>query len=744
MKTITILISMVLLTVASSYAQVSITTDGSNPDASAMLDVKSTNSGMLVPRMTATQRDAISNPATGLMVYVTDDNNFYYFNGTSWTQFNGGSDGDWSVNGNDMYSTVSGNVGIGTTSPDQKLDVIGNAGIFGDASDAEGLKLQTAYSNGNTSSRILFSENNNDAWGFSWLFAGSTDPTIGGTAFTLPGNTFYLLNHYNSVAGNVALSVQRNSGNVGIGTNTPTEKLHIEGSIRIVDGNQGNGKILISDADGTAGWADVSTINDGDWMVSGNDMYSAVSGNVGIATTSPTGLFEVYQEGGHINEIIDQQQPLSSAGFHENTLLWQSFTAGIEGYLSKVELWDGGNSNGTFTMKIYSGEGTGGTLLGSSNPVTRNNSNWEYVTFNFPTPISIANGQVYTFAIQGGGDWHISIRYNNPYSGGVVYYSEYIQSNKDIKFKTYVCTSFSDPGSFIVKNDGAVGIGTTSPAQKLHISGSGNISGLIESTDAEARLKLQSGSTYKTLWYRGSDGDFGIWNGSQTQFRIDGGDGHFEFIGGDVGIGTTTPSQNLEVEGDVEIGGGSPDYDGPSEFLTIDARSDQWYLGVQNESSASESDFFIGLSATEDGTFHIQNNGYVGVNTTSPVYTLTVNGSAGKPGGGYWSSSSDIRLKDIHGNYTKGLNEIIKLRPVEFNYKTGNARNLPDTITYQGFVAQEVQDIFPEAVSKAEDGYLDFNMHSINVALVNAVKELKKDNDELKLKIAELMRRIEN
>ncbi|OQX75944.1 MAG: hypothetical protein B6D61_09545 [Bacteroidetes bacterium 4484_249] len=744
MKTITILISMVLLTVASSYAQVSITTDGSNPDASAMLDVKSTNSGMLVPRMTATQRDAISNPATGLMVYVTDDNNFYYFNGTSWTQFNGGSDGDWSVNGNDMYSTVSGNVGIGTTSPDQKLDVIGNAGIFGDASDAEGLKLQTAYSNGNTSSRILFSENNNDAWGFSWLFAGSTDPTIGGTAFTLPGNTFYLLNHYNSVAGNVALSVQRNSGNVGIGTNNPTEKLHIEGSIRIVDGNQGNGKILISDADGTAGWADVSTINDGDWMVSGNDMYSAVSGNVGIATTSPTGLFEVYQEGGHINEIIDQQQPLSSAGFHENTLLWQSFTAGIEGYLSKVELWDGGNSNGTFTMKIYSGEGTGGTLLGSSNPVTRNNSNWEYVTFNFPTPISIANGQVYTFAIQGGGDWHISIRYNNPYSGGVVYYSEYIQSNKDIKFKTYVCTSFSDPGSFIVKNDGAVGIGTTSPAQKLHISGSGNISGLIESTDAEARLKLQSGSTYKTLWYRGSDGDFGIWNGSQTQFRIDGGDGHFEFIGGDVGIGTTTPSQNLEVEGDVEIGGGSPDYDGPSEFLTIDARSDQWYLGVQNESSASESDFFIGLSATEDGTFHIQNNGYVGVNTTSPVYTLTVNGSAGKPGGGYWSSSSDIRLKDIHGNYTKGLNEIIKLRPVEFNYKTGNARNLPDTITYQGFVAQEVQDIFPEAVSKAEDGYLDFNMHSINVALVNAVKELKKDNDELKLKIAELMRRIEN
>ena len=45
-----------------------INNDGSNADASAMLDVKSTNKGMLVPRMTTAQRNAISNPATGLMI----------------------------------------------------------------------------------------------------------------------------------------------------------------------------------------------------------------------------------------------------------------------------------------------------------------------------------------------------------------------------------------------------------------------------------------------------------------------------------------------------------------------------------------------------------------------------------------------------------------------------------------------------------------------------------------------------
>ena len=52
-----------------SKAQVGINTDGSVPDASAMLDVKSTTSGLLIPRMTAADRDNIASPATGLLVY---------------------------------------------------------------------------------------------------------------------------------------------------------------------------------------------------------------------------------------------------------------------------------------------------------------------------------------------------------------------------------------------------------------------------------------------------------------------------------------------------------------------------------------------------------------------------------------------------------------------------------------------------------------------------------------------------
>ena len=126
MKKIKILLMAISIIISIGLtAQVAITTDGSDADASAMLDVKSSDKGMLIPRMTLAERDAIGTPATGLLVYVTDANDFYFFDGLAWEQFSGGSDGDWIINGNDMSSSVTGNVGIGFPNPSQKLDVNG-------------------------------------------------------------------------------------------------------------------------------------------------------------------------------------------------------------------------------------------------------------------------------------------------------------------------------------------------------------------------------------------------------------------------------------------------------------------------------------------------------------------------------------------------------------------------------------------------------------------------------------------
>jgi hypothetical protein len=113
-------------------------------------------------------------------------------------------------------------------------------------------------------------------------------------------------------------------------------------------------------------------------------------------------------------------------------------------------------------------------------------------------------------------------------------------------------------------------------------------------------------------------------------------------------------------------------------------------------------------------------------------YQLAVNGEAAKTGGSSWSVLSDVRLKNLTGAYVKGLNEIVALQPVTFTYTKDNPRELDPDKEQIGFIAQDVQKIFPEAINECPDGYLDFNMHAINVALVNAIKELKSENDQLK------------
>jgi hypothetical protein len=75
-----------------SYAQVGVGT--TTPHASAALDITSTTSGFLPPRMTQAQRDLISTPAAGLMVYCINcgaNGEPQYYNGTSWVNMVGGT-----------------------------------------------------------------------------------------------------------------------------------------------------------------------------------------------------------------------------------------------------------------------------------------------------------------------------------------------------------------------------------------------------------------------------------------------------------------------------------------------------------------------------------------------------------------------------------------------------------------------------------------------------------------------------
>ena len=93
MKKIVTFFSLFLLAGISVFAQMGINTDNSAPDPSAMLDVKSTSKGLLPPRMTGAQRDAIASPAVGLIIWCSDylpSGQLEVYNGTGWSNMMGG------------------------------------------------------------------------------------------------------------------------------------------------------------------------------------------------------------------------------------------------------------------------------------------------------------------------------------------------------------------------------------------------------------------------------------------------------------------------------------------------------------------------------------------------------------------------------------------------------------------------------------------------------------------------------
>lgn len=121
---------------------------GSDLNASAVFEANSTSKGLLVPRMTQTERDAISSPATGLLVFNTTDGKFNFYTGTVWSsfetqfnipsRFNGYAYAVWSGTGlvfdvywpsyyieNVLYPAGSGQVTLNTADPtNPRLDVI--------------------------------------------------------------------------------------------------------------------------------------------------------------------------------------------------------------------------------------------------------------------------------------------------------------------------------------------------------------------------------------------------------------------------------------------------------------------------------------------------------------------------------------------------------------------------------------------------------------------------------------------
>jgi hypothetical protein len=224
------------------------------------------------------------------------------------------------------------------------------------------------------------------------------------------------------------------------------------------------------------------------------------------------------------------------------------------------------------------------------------------------------------------------------------------------------------------------------------------------------------------VWADSTDADFTSTGANQFLIRASGG----------VGIGTNNPSRILHIKGD-------------NPRILIEASSMSPEINFKNSDDVgTETWALYKHGTTDDFRFYqngdkvtIQNStGNVGIGTTDPgSYKLAVNGSAAKPGGGSWDNFSDIRLKEVKSAYEYGLTEVSKLNPVHYSYKKDNALDLPSDRDFVGLVAQDVQGVIPDAVNKDDKGYLMLNNDPIIWAMLNAIKELKAENEELKKRI---------
>ncbi|TET24206.1 MAG: tail fiber domain-containing protein [Candidatus Cloacimonadota bacterium] len=312
-----------------------------------------------------------------------------------------------------------------------------------------------------------------------------------------------------------------------------------------------------------------------------------------------------------------------------------------------------------------------------------------------------------------------------------------------------------------VNSDGNVGIGEASPQKLLHVNGDARFNNIWITDTPVPFIAFGASAEHGFIQYY--DNSIDIVAKAGRDIRL-GTDNSYDDVvidtDGDVGIGTTTPWTKLEVAGHIRADAGAltnieiwadctnnPAWDYAGIALSNGTNFPATRLQVFGPSHSPPNEFHIRhypdapiiITTNNNERMRITGSGDVCIGTTvSSGFLLAVNGTAAKPGGGSWSTLSDIRLKHIHNNYERGLTEIAKINPVRYTYKKGNELELPTEQNFIGVVAQDIERIIPEAVEENDNGYLMINNDPIIWAMVNAIKELKSQNDELKKKIQQL------
>ena len=538
----------------------------------------------------------------------------------------------------------TGNVGIGTTSPGEKLEVAGKTiirrtGTATAQADTD-LLVTDATAAGSTAQLEILGGNA----GNSMLYFSDTDSYSQGAIQYLHSSDSMNFR----VNASTAMSIN-SSRNVGIGTSSPNTALEVDGAISTTtsDYAQGTtGSRLLLETSGSGNTHSYIQAQSSGGTSNAEDLaLQLYGGNVGIGTSSPGTKLHISAPGGSSQLTLER----TGGGAGKAVL-----AGAAEGLIVYDDLYGPKMYVGT------SGTYNGNVGIGTISPLTK----LHIAGTNDANIIRIEN----TNTALSFGDTIGAIQFFNndttddsPNVAASIYATAGASGGSgSLRFKTIEPGVEGDPATeaMIITNGGNVGIGTTSPSAKLHVSGdssSGNLPiAKVESTGTISYLKFFNSSTGTGS----SDGAYIGMNGGTAYFMnkeagnlyLGTGD-NFNLTlenGGNVGIGTTNPSYKLDVDeitsGNLIVSRFKHNQGGVASAMQLENRAgavnsafdinwglnssgNQGTVGVirTNLPAAGGSEMYFKTSYGE--VMRLDGAGNVGIGTTSPGATLHVQGT---------------------------------------------------------------------------------------------------------------------